>query len=94
LDIIFYRYEIQKGTAHGPYEDCVAAMRLYKKLRSQRHSCEEDSGKGSALDNWTNNNNLFTVWKQKDLEAMTPDALLKLSHSDYYCWCLDAPPQP
>eukprot|EP00253_Pinus_taeda_P021935 PITA_21935 len=90
----FLGYEIQRGPAHEPYEDCVAAMRLYKKLRSQRHSCEEDSGKGSVHDNWTNNNNPFTVWKQTDLEAMTPDALLKLSRSDYYCWCLDAPQQP
>lgn len=85
----FLGYEIQKGTSHEPYEDCVAAIRLYRKMRSQRHSCEE----GSAYDNWTNNNNPFTVWKQKDLEAMTPEALLKISRSDYYCWCLDAQQQ-
>ena len=72
----------------------MAAMRLYKMMRSQRHSSEEGSGKGSAHDNWTNYNNPFIVWKQKDLEGMTPDALLKISCSDYYCWCLDAQLQP
>lgn len=77
---------VQRGVAHEPYEDCVAAMRLYKRIRSQRLECEEGTGKGSAHDN----SNPFTVFKQKDVEAMTPDALLKISWSNYYCWCLDA----
>ncbi|MQM06395.1 hypothetical protein Taro_039217 [Colocasia esculenta] len=74
---ILIRYDIQTGM-QDPYEDCVAAMRLYTRMRSHAHPAEQDPGSG------------LTNSKQKDLEKMTPAAMLELSSSDYYCWCLDA----
>ncbi|KAM7509921.1 hypothetical protein LguiB_008796 [Lonicera macranthoides] len=31
----------------------------------------------------------FASWRQYELERMGPDEMLKISRSDYYCWCLD-----
>eukprot|EP01018_Ginkgo_biloba_P026006 Gb_27969 [translate_table: standard] len=84
----FLGYKIQNGT-HDPYEDCVAVMRLYKRMRSQVHLVKECQ---HAYE--TQNENSFPLWKQKDLEKMTPEALLEISCSNYYCWCLDARPLP
>ncbi|URD85280.1 hypothetical protein MUK42_28002 [Musa troglodytarum] len=75
-------YDIQTGT-QDPYEDCVAAMRLYIRMRSQNHPRDYASGCGE-------NRNNYPAWRQRELEKMTPDALLELSASDYYCWCLDS----
>ncbi|KAH9327468.1 hypothetical protein KI387_007646, partial [Taxus chinensis] len=77
-------YKIQNGH-HDPYEDAVAAMRLYKKMRSLIH--EQKYGDGTA-DSDKNNN--FASMKPTDLERMTPEALLAISRSDYRCWCCDA----
>ncbi|KAL4205444.1 hypothetical protein AMTRI_Chr01g137340 [Amborella trichopoda] len=71
-------YEIQSGV-HDPYEDCVAVMRLYKRMRSQPHKAEECT-----------TYNPFLGFTQKELESMTSDELLDISRTDYYCWCLDA----
>ncbi|RWR93965.1 RNA exonuclease 4-like protein [Cinnamomum micranthum f. kanehirae] len=79
------RYDIQTGI-QDPYEDCVATMRLYKRMRSQAHPTEE----GPPSSSETQHRNNFAAWKQKELEKMTPDALLEISRSDYYCWCLDS----
>ncbi|KAG6492504.1 hypothetical protein ZIOFF_047467 [Zingiber officinale] len=76
------RYEIQTGI-QDPYEDCVSAMRLYVKMRSQKHDRDYSSGSGESR-------NSYPAWRQKELEKMTPEALLELSVSDYYCWCLDS----
>ncbi|URD85279.1 hypothetical protein MUK42_28002 [Musa troglodytarum] len=70
-------YDIQTGT-QDPYEDCVAAMRLYIRMRSQNHPRDYASGCGE-------NRNNYPAWRQRELEKMTPDALLELSASDYYC---------
>lgn len=78
-------YDIQTGI-QDPYEDCVATMRLYKRMRSQAHPTEE----GPPSSSETQHRNNFAAWKQKELEKMTPDALLVISRSDYYCWCLDS----
>ncbi|XP_073105603.1 RNA exonuclease 4 [Elaeis guineensis] len=77
-------YDIQTGI-QDPYEDCVAAMRLYIRMRSQAHPRDYSSGSGEAQ-----NRNNFPSWRQRELERMTPDQLLELSGSDYYCWCLDS----
>ncbi|MCD9638795.1 hypothetical protein HAX54_022948 [Datura stramonium] len=37
---IMIRYEIQTG-AQDPYDDCVATMRLYMRMKSQGHKREE-----------------------------------------------------
>ncbi|MQL96345.1 hypothetical protein Taro_029009 [Colocasia esculenta] len=80
-------YEIQSGV-HNPLEDCRAALRLYKRMRSQLHQrevpifCTCDSGDPS---NSTN----FDCSRMKELEKMSSDALLEMSSSKYRCWCLD-----
>lgn len=79
------RYDIQIGI-QDPYEDCVATMRLYKRMRYQAHPTEE----GPLSSSETLHRNNFAAWKQKELEKMTPEALLEISRSDYYCWCLDS----
>ncbi|RWW12747.1 hypothetical protein GW17_00023575 [Ensete ventricosum] len=75
-------YDIQTGI-QDPYDDCVAAMRLYVRMRSQNHPRDDSSGSGE-------NRNNYPSWRQPELEKMTPEALLELSSSDYYCWCLDS----
>ncbi|OAY69548.1 RNA exonuclease 4 [Ananas comosus] len=77
------RYEIQNGI-QDPYDDCVGAMRLYTRMRSQPHP-REYSGSGEAP-----SSNNYPSWRQREFERMSPEALLELSGSDYYCWCLDS----
>ncbi|RLN08500.1 RNA exonuclease 4-like [Panicum miliaceum] len=74
-------YDIQTGI-QDPYEDCVAAMSLYIRMRSQAHPRDYNSGSGEAQNN-------YPAWRQRELERMSPEELLALSASDYYCWCLD-----
>ncbi|KAK4282422.1 hypothetical protein QN277_013801 [Acacia crassicarpa] len=78
------KYEIQTGM-QDPYEDCVATMRLYMRLRSQAHKIEE-----YPLASDPQNKNNFASWRQRELEGMSPDQMLAISRSDYYCWCLDS----
>ncbi|TVU22287.1 hypothetical protein EJB05_31972, partial [Eragrostis curvula] len=72
-------YDIQTGHQH-PYEDCVAAMRLYHRMRGQPHPKGDADAAASPA---------FPAWRQRELERMTPEELLQLSLPDYYCWCLD-----
>ncbi|XP_042507169.1 RNA exonuclease 4-like [Macadamia integrifolia] len=74
-------YDIQTGI-QDPYEDCVATMRLYMRMRSQIHPVEEYP--------FATDRNNFSLLRQNELERMTPDALLAISRPDYYCWCLDS----
>nr|ACG46030.1 RNA exonuclease 4 [Zea mays] len=74
-------YDIHTGI-QDPYEDCVAAMRLYIRMRSQAHQRDYNSGSGEAQNN-------YPAWRQRELDRMSPEELLALSASDYYCWCLD-----
>ncbi|KAI3913904.1 hypothetical protein MKW92_051689 [Papaver armeniacum] len=76
-------YDIQTGI-QDPFEDCVATMRLYKRMRSLNHKAEDVS---TCTD--VRNNN-FASWRQSELDRMTPDQLLDISRSDYHCWCLDS----
>ncbi|RWR85589.1 RNA exonuclease 4-like protein [Cinnamomum micranthum f. kanehirae] len=78
------RYDIQTGIQE-PYEECVASMRLYMRMRSQAHQTKELPGSSEAQ-----HLNNFASWRQKELEKMTPEALLEISRSKYYCWCLDS----
>ncbi|KAK3158874.1 hypothetical protein QOZ80_2AG0142740 [Eleusine coracana subsp. coracana] len=75
-------YDIHTGI-QDPYEDCVAAMRLYIRMRSQAHLRDYASGSGEVQNN-------YPAWRQRELERMSPEELLALSVSDYYCWCLDS----
>ncbi|VYS55887.1 unnamed protein product [Arabidopsis thaliana] len=70
-------YKIQCGK-HEVYEDCVSAMRLYKRMRDQEHVCS-----GKAEGNGLNSR------KQSDLEKMNAEELYQKSTSEYRCWCLD-----
>ncbi|ESQ46963.1 hypothetical protein EUTSA_v10028110mg [Eutrema salsugineum] len=77
-------YDIHVGI-QDPYEDCVATMRLYTRMRYQKHKTEAHS-----LASDTQNRNNYAAWRQNELERMSPQELLDLSRSDYYCWCLDS----
>ncbi|KAF9626641.1 hypothetical protein IFM89_037622 [Coptis chinensis] len=77
------KYDIQTGI-QDPYEDCTATMRLYMRMRSQVHQAEDYVAASDAP-----NRNNFPAWRQNELERMSPDQLLEISRSDYYCWCLD-----
>lgn len=83
MNLLFYSYDIQHGI-QDPYDDCVATMRLYRRMRSQAHRVEDYP---LAIDPQNKNN--FSSWRQGELEKMSPDALLSISRSDYFCWCLD-----
>ncbi|GFP96052.1 rna exonuclease 4 [Phtheirospermum japonicum] len=78
-------YDIQTGI-QDPYEDCVAAMRLYTRMRSQAHRVE---GYISTASESQNRNN-FATRRQSELERMTPEKMLEISRCDYYCWCFDS----
>lgn len=78
------RYEIQTGV-QDPYDDCVATMRLYKRMKSQVHEREDYP---YAFDPQNRNN--FGECRQHELEKMAPSEMLKNSRADYYCWCLDS----
>ncbi|PHT29866.1 hypothetical protein CQW23_30537 [Capsicum baccatum] len=65
-------YEIQTGI-QDPYEDCVATMRLYMRMKSQAHRRED-----YPLANDPQNRNNFGAWRQKlntnhDSEQVQPD---------------------
>ncbi|XP_065857687.1 uncharacterized protein [Euphorbia lathyris] len=77
-------YDIQTGI-QDPYEDCVAAMRLYMRMRNKKHSAQD-----YPLSSDPQNRNNFASWRQTELERMSPDDMLAISRSDYYCWCLDS----
>ncbi|XP_026429917.1 uncharacterized protein LOC113326392 [Papaver somniferum] len=79
-------YDIQTGI-QDPFEDCVATMMLYKRMRNHNHKAEDVS---TATDAQNGNSNNFAGLRQNDLERMTPDQLLAISTSDYHCWCLDS----
>ncbi|TMW82525.1 hypothetical protein EJD97_005701 [Solanum chilense] len=80
----FLGYEIQTRV-QDPYDDCVATMRLYMKMKSQAHKREEWP---LVIDPKTCN--IFGSCKQSEFEKMTPAQLLEISRSNYYCWCLDS----
>ncbi|ONI19554.1 hypothetical protein PRUPE_3G285000 [Prunus persica] len=77
-------YDIQTGI-QDPYEDCVATMKLYMRMRSQVHKTE-----AYPLASDPQNRNNFASWRQNELERMNPEQMLEASRSDYYCWCLDS----
>ncbi|KAI4320469.1 hypothetical protein MLD38_033945 [Melastoma candidum] len=77
-------YDIQTGRTQDPYEECVASMRLYLRMRHQDHLKED-----YPLASDPQNRNNFAAWRQHELERMPPGELMEISRSDYYCWCLD-----
>ncbi|KAA8550900.1 hypothetical protein F0562_002584 [Nyssa sinensis] len=82
-------YDIQSGV-HDPFEDCVSAMRLYKRMRAQEH-CMEGIGTSVAVHHTQSLiTKSFDSQRAKELEHMTPDELFKVSRSNYRCWCLDS----
>lgn len=80
--VCIFRYDIQTV---DPYEDCVATMRLYLRMRNQVHRRED-----YPLASDPQNRNNFASWRQSELERMSPEEMLAISKSDYYCWCLDS----
>ncbi|KAB2605694.1 RNA exonuclease 4-like [Pyrus ussuriensis x Pyrus communis] len=76
---------ISWASIQDPYEDCVATMKIYKRMRSQVHKVE-----AYPLASDTQNRNNLATWRQNELEKMRPDQMMEMSRSDYYCWCLDS----
>ncbi|KAK9221395.1 hypothetical protein WN944_009821 [Citrus x changshan-huyou] len=76
-------YDIQIGI-QDPYDDCVATMRLYMRMKSQAHKRED-----YPLASDPQNRNNYASWRQTELERMSPEEMLAISRSDYYCWCFD-----
>lgn len=60
-------------------------MRLYKRMRSQVHRIEKHP---MASDPQNKNN--FANWRENELQRMSPEQMLEISRSDYYCWCMDS----
>ncbi|KAK6129323.1 hypothetical protein DH2020_009435 [Rehmannia glutinosa] len=71
-------YDIQTGI-QDPYEDCVATLRLYMRMRSQAHKVE-DYPMASDPQNKR---------RQSELERMTPEKMLEVSrpfqYQEIYC---------
>ncbi|KAK4360777.1 hypothetical protein RND71_019729 [Anisodus tanguticus] len=73
-------YDIQTGV-QDPYDDCVATIKLYMRMKSQAHKRED-----YPLATDPQNRNNFASWRQSELERiMTPPKILEISRSDYYC---------
>lgn len=73
-----YRYKIQNGKSHDPCEDAVAAIRLYKRMRSQRHNA-------TISDNLT-----LSQLSLQEGEASGRSVSTTYRDSHFYCWCLDS----
>ncbi|KAJ8431645.1 hypothetical protein Cgig2_018743 [Carnegiea gigantea] len=78
---IMISYEIQTGIP-DPYDDCVAAMRLYKRMRSQNHKAELH-----PLASEPQNRNNFAQWREGELEKMSPEELLAISRLSEMSYC-------
>ncbi|VFQ68601.1 unnamed protein product [Cuscuta campestris] len=79
-------YAIHEGV-HDAYQDCVTAMRLYKRMRFQDHGLgQNEEGPLASQDSPTG----FGLYSLMELEHMTPDELLEISKPNYQCWCLDS----
>ncbi|KAK7261730.1 hypothetical protein RIF29_28048 [Crotalaria pallida] len=79
-------YDIQTGD-HDPYEDCISAMRLYKRMRGQVH---KEKGNGTSI-----TSNIFRLLDAREsnkVDKFTLDELYAMSSSDFKCWCLDMRP--
>jgi hypothetical protein len=77
--VLIGSYKIQDGTIHDPREDAVAAMRLYRRMRSFKHS-------GAV----SQSPDLFGLTLQ-DLDAteISCSSAYSYTKSTFYCWCLD-----
>lgn len=54
------------------------------RMRTQNHRIED-----YPLASDAQNRNNFASWRQNELERMSPEQMLDISRSDYYCWCMD-----
>ncbi|CAM0879452.1 unnamed protein product [Alopecurus aequalis] len=81
-------YDIQNGGHQHPYDDCVAAMRRYKRMRALSHGGPKVED-GCVRPPAASVPEAFPAWKQRELERMSPEELLRMSKGDYHCWCLD-----
>ncbi|KAI5356189.1 hypothetical protein L3X38_009084 [Prunus dulcis] len=82
------KYDIQSGF-HDPYEDCVSAMRLYKRFRGLD---QQKEGNVASLATMRAKDipGSFDLWETDKLEKMTLDELYEMSRPNYKCWCLDS----
>ncbi|KAG8053681.1 hypothetical protein GUJ93_ZPchr0001g29433 [Zizania palustris] len=86
LTLAYLGYHIQAAGHQHPYDDCVAALRLYRRMRARPHPSWHDATHHAPPPAAAEP---FPAWRQRELERMSPQELLHLSTPDYYCWCLD-----
>ncbi|CAL8998020.1 unnamed protein product, partial [Prunus brigantina] len=74
---------------HDPYEDCVSAMRLYKRFRGLD---QQKEGNVASLATMRAKDipGSFDSWETDKLEKMTLDELYEMSRPNYKRWCLDS----
>lgn len=81
----------------SPYELAVAAMRLYKRVRTLVHQTYGIPIQDNTESIYYNNNtkkkhpskSLFDSYNTSVLLNRTPDELLEISRSSYKCWYSD-----
>ncbi|ONI36014.1 hypothetical protein PRUPE_1G564900 [Prunus persica] len=74
---------------HDPYEDCVSAMRLYKRFRGLDQQ-KEGNVESLATMRAKDIPGSFDSWETDKVEKMTLDELYEMSRPNYKCWCLDS----
>ncbi|XP_021801066.1 apoptosis-enhancing nuclease-like [Prunus avium] len=93
--ILFLRYVNHEHSVsivfldHDPYEDCVSAMRLYKRFCALDHQ-KEGNVASLAMLCAKDIPGSFDSWETDKLEKMTVDELYEMSRPNYKCWCLDS----
>uniref|UniRef100_A0A7I4EPK2 C2H2-type domain-containing protein n=1 Tax=Physcomitrium patens TaxID=3218 RepID=A0A7I4EPK2_PHYPA len=80
LTEVFLGYKIQDGTIHDPCEDAIAAMRLYKRMRSRRHA--------GALVHVCDLSQLSL--QHVDAPQWSYSSVYSYSEPSFYCWCVDS----
>ncbi|XP_047977599.1 RNA exonuclease 4 isoform X3 [Salvia hispanica] len=70
---------------HDPYQNCVSAMRLYTRLRSQKHQTKANE----LLATCRKLTKGYDSLTYKEIEGMSSNELFDVSKSNYKCWCLD-----
>ncbi|KAG0483510.1 hypothetical protein HPP92_011594 [Vanilla planifolia] len=88
LTKMYLGYQIQSGV-HDPFEDCVATLRLYKRLRMQEHHDVERLAEDDIPEFFDTKTRNIDLMKGDELLKKSANELLEMSTSNYRCWCLD-----
>uniref|UniRef100_A0A803QJA6 Exonuclease domain-containing protein n=1 Tax=Cannabis sativa TaxID=3483 RepID=A0A803QJA6_CANSA len=85
LQIDYPALMIRDTAKYPPLMKTSKLSNSLNRMRSQNHRAED-----YPLASDPQNRNNFASWRQSELERMSPEQMLALSRSDYYCWCLDS----